>query len=117
MKSVKGVILNIIENMFDKANILKVNILKGKVCIMSNHSGSYMLNDVLCVAKEMGILEAIGNEKTKEFVLRLLRIGRNYDCNDGEILDELEEFGICYGCLRDVGVDNLESGLCPKCNG
>ena len=36
---------------------------------MSNHSGSYMLNEVLCTAKDMGIFETIGKEKAQEFAL------------------------------------------------
>lgn len=31
---------------------------------MSNHSGSYMLNSVLGIAEEMGILETIRKEKS-----------------------------------------------------
>ena len=83
---------------------------------MSNHSVSYVLNSVLESAIEMKIFEDIGKEKTNEFVLRLLRIGRRHDCNDGEILEGLEVLGICYGCLKEVGEDNLEMGLCPKCS-
>lgn len=81
---------------------------------MSNHSGSYMLNDVLYTAKKMGILEVIGEEKACEFALEMIEIGSRYDCNDGEILDGIgEELGICYCCLEKA--DNLENGLCKEC--
>lgn len=82
---------------------------------MSNHSGGYMLNEVICKAKEMGILDTIGKEKSQEFVLTLIKIGKNYDCNDGEIIEDMgAEFGICNYCLKPT--DNLnEEGLCKDC--
>ena len=80
---------------------------------MSNHSGSYMLNEVLCTAKDMGIFETIGKEKTLEFTHELLKLGSKYDCNDGEILEDMDELGICYCCLKEN--DDLEDGLCTEC--
>ena len=80
---------------------------------MSNHSGSYMLNSVLYVAKDMGIFETIGKEKTLEFTRELLKLGSKYDCNDGEILEDMDELGICYYCLKEN--DDLEDGLCNEC--
>ena len=80
---------------------------------MSNHSGSYMLNSVLCVAKDMGIFETIGKEKTLGFARELLKLGSKYDCNDGEILEDMDELGICYCCLKET--DDLEDGLCNEC--
>ena len=80
---------------------------------MSNHSGSYMLNSVLCIAKDMGILETIGKQKTLEFTRELLKLGSKYDCNDGEILEDMDELGICYCCLKET--DDLEDGLCNEC--
>lgn len=80
---------------------------------MSNHSGSYMLNNVICMADKMGILETIGKEKTKEFILEILRIGRHYDCNSGEMLESLDKFGICYCCYNEN--HDLEDGLCKEC--
>jgi hypothetical protein len=76
-----------------------------------------MLNEVLCTAKEMGIFIAIGKEKTQEFALKLIEIGKDYDCNDGEILEDIgEELGICYCCLNKS--DDIScSGLCKKCRG
>lgn len=54
---------------------------------MSNHSGSYMLNEVLSTAKDMGIFDDIGKEKAQEFALKVAKIGRRYDCNNGEIFE------------------------------
>lgn len=85
---------------------------------MSNHSGSYMLNDVLYIAKEIGIFEAIGEEKSRKFALELInKIGREYDCNDGEILESIgNELGICYCCLEET-YELDYSGLCKNCGG
>lgn len=81
---------------------------------MSNHSGSYMLNEVLSIAKEMGVSDSIGKEAFRKFALKLVKIGYNYDCNSGEILDNFgEELGICYCCLEQT--DALVHGRCQKC--
>ncbi|AIY81013.1 hypothetical protein U728_1628 [Clostridium botulinum 202F] len=45
-------------NHYSINNIKNIN-KKGEM----NHSGSYMLNEVLYAAKDMGIFEAIGKEK------------------------------------------------------
>ncbi|MCB2299893.1 hypothetical protein [Clostridium tagluense] len=83
---------------------------------MSNHSASYMLNNILYTAKDMRIFEAIGEEKTRKFALELVKIGKRYDCNNNEILYSIgEEIGICYLCLKET--DDIEEGLCKKCRG
>jgi len=84
---------------------------------MSNHSGSYMLNQVLCTAKDMGIFEAIGKEKSHQFVLEVTKFGRHYDCNNGEILEDIaREAGICCCCLKET-YELDYSGLCKDCGG
>ncbi len=85
---------------------------------MSNHSGSYMLNDVLCTAKDMNIFETIGREKARKFALEIIKISRQYDCNYGEILDNNvgQEVGICYCCLAETD-DIDDDGLCKECRG
>jgi hypothetical protein len=81
---------------------------------MSNHSGSYMLNSVLCVTEEMGILETIGREKSQQFAIKLINIGNRHDCNSGEILEDIGgRLGICYCCLEKT--DDLENGICKEC--
>ena len=84
---------------------------------MSNHSGSYMLNDVLRKIKDMGIFEAIGKEKSRVFSLEVTKIGRHYDCNNGEILEDVgREVGICCCCLKET-YELDYSGLCEECGG
>ncbi len=72
-----------------------------------------MLNEVICITEQMGILETIGKEKTKDFILEILKLGRHHDCNNGEILQGLERLGICYCCYKDT--NDLENGLCKEC--
>lgn len=84
---------------------------------MSNHSGSYMLNNVLHKIKDMGIFESIGKKKSHEFALEVIKIGRHYDCNNGEILESIgNELGICYCCLEET-YELDYSGLCKDCGG
>lgn len=40
-----------------------------------------MLNDVLEAADEYGLFGFLGKEKTASFVLEIIKIGYNYDCN------------------------------------
>jgi len=80
---------------------------------MSNHSGSYMLNATIDTLQEMNILREIGKERTKKLVYELLEIGRQYDCNFAEIMQDFDEIGICYDCLQES--DDIEDGLCKKC--
>ena len=81
---------------------------------MSNHDGSYMLNEVLQTMLEMRIDERIGRPMTLEFVKRVVKIGNAHDGNPGEILEDLEKIGLCYLCLEESG--DLENGLCPSCS-
>lgn len=84
---------------------------------MSNHSGSYMSNQVLCTAKNMGIFEAIGTEKLHQFALEVIKIARHHDCNNGEILDDVgRRLGICCCCLQKTYELNY-SGICKDCGG
>lgn len=81
---------------------------------MSNHSGSYMLNDVINITDKLGILESIGIEKTREFILKLVDLGDGYDCNPGEILDRIDdEIGICSYCLEVK--EKIRYGRCIEC--
>ena len=67
---------------------------------MSNHSGSYLLNEVLSALEKRKIFDFLGKEATQDTVLEIIRIARRYDCNPGEILDAIgTRVGVCYYCL------------------
>lgn len=81
---------------------------------MSNHSGSYMLNDVIKLLEREKVFETLGREKTQRLVSDIVKMSRNYDCNAGEILHGVgERLGLCYYCLN--AATDLEDGLCPDC--
>ena len=81
---------------------------------MSNHSGSYMLNEVLHLLDEKGVFSAIGLQSTQELVLEILRLSHNYDCNPGEILDNIaKRLSICLRCLTVS--PELIDGVCEIC--
>jgi hypothetical protein len=80
---------------------------------MSNHDGSYMLNEVLETLVDLGIDAKIGKETTLAFVRKVVQIGENHDGNPGEILEGLGQFGLCYLCMKTSDV--LRRGLCPPC--
>ena len=81
---------------------------------MSNHLGSYLLNDVLCLLEEKGVFELLGRRKTQSLLNRIVGLSFDYDCNQNEILEEIaERLGFCSCCLRSA--KKFEYGLCPRC--
>ncbi len=81
---------------------------------MSNHSGSYLINEVLQVINNHKVFELLGKEKTLQLLLKIRQVGDDYDCNSGEILEFIgEKLGICYVCWKYK--DNLEFGICEDC--
>ena len=81
---------------------------------MSNHSGSYMLNEVLHLLEERGLFALMGPQDAQRLVLDILKISRQYDCNSSEILDEIgERLGICLLCLAPKS--ELIDGVCAPC--
>jgi hypothetical protein len=82
---------------------------------MSNHSGGYMLNDIIKMLDEEQVLKTIGLPKTQQVITKLVGIAsREYDCNSGEILDgHTDRLQLCYCCLKNT--TDLESGLCSTC--
>ena len=82
---------------------------------MSNHSGSYMLNEIIKrLLEESNVFNLLGREKTQQLVLDIIGISFDYDCNPGEILEGLgERLGICYYCLKPA--ENFEDGVCANC--
>lgn len=83
---------------------------------MSNHSGSFMLNNVLRLLDDhYNFFATLNKEETLKFVKKIIQIGISEDCNDSEILDEIgKKLGICYMCM-EVAADINEDGICAKC--
>ena len=86
---------------------------------MSNHSGSYMLNDVLHLLNEQSVFDFLGKEKTQKLVLDIIMKSHQYDCNPGEILEGLgEQIGVCYSCCETAEEFSHEKhydGICKRC--
>ena len=81
---------------------------------MSNHDGSYMLNEVLILLEKRGFFSCMKPSETKKFIKSILKIGNEYDCNDGEILEDIgESLGICYCCVEFT--KDLDDGVCSSC--
>ena len=82
---------------------------------MSNHSGSYLLNDVLKKLEEFEIFELLGKEKNQQLVLDIIDIGQACDCNSGEILEDIgSRLGICYYCLKPAE-EFADDAMCINC--
>lgn len=81
---------------------------------MSNHSGSYMLNDVLSMLEKRGILENIGMEGAQKLIIDVVELGDRYDCNPGEILEGFDDnYRICMHCLEVK--EKVRDGCCKDC--
>lgn len=90
------------------------NIFKKGYNKMSNHDGSYMLNEVLVVLEKYDFFKLLSKEKTLKFIEKIVDIGSGSDCNTGEILEEIgEKLNICYCCLKYA--EEFSNGLCSKC--
>jgi hypothetical protein len=83
---------------------------------MSNHESSYLLNNVLLAAQKAGLFKTTSKKQKRAFLNEVIQIAFDYDCNPGEILQDLgEEFQTCYYCLNES--KKLTDGLCPECYG
>lgn len=81
---------------------------------MSNHSASYLLNDVLHMLEKRSVFELLGKQHTYELILEIIENADHYDCNQSEILLEIgPRLGICYLCLNKS--DNIKNSLCEEC--
>jgi hypothetical protein len=82
---------------------------------MSNHSGSYMLNEVLKSLEQHKVFEILKKDDIQKLIVDILSIASAYDCNDSEILLDIgKRLKICSFCL-EYGTD-FQSGVCGKCN-
>ncbi|MDB9310183.1 hypothetical protein PN471_16390 [Aphanizomenon sp. CS-733/32] len=82
---------------------------------MSNHSGSYMLNEVITILKREHCFDHLDQEERQNLIEEIVKLARyEDDCNPGEILEgHTDYFQICSCCLAKT--NDLESGLCVKC--
>ena len=81
---------------------------------MSNHSGSYIINNILNVLDEFNIFKILGKEETLKLLNEIRSIGYDNDCNDGEILEDIgEKLKVCYQCYEYS--KKLEYGVCEQC--
>ncbi len=81
---------------------------------MSNHTGSHMLNEVLKMFERESVFEQLGKPTSQKLVLSLLEIARIYDCNSGEILDDIgDRLGVCYHCQQTA--TQFRRGVCQRC--
>jgi hypothetical protein len=82
---------------------------------MSNHSGSYMLNEIISLLNREQVFEFWGKERTQRIMLEMLsRATSEYDCNPGEVLEgHGTTLGLCYDCK--LPADNVVDDLCQKC--
>lgn len=82
---------------------------------MSNHRGSYMLQEVLSMLDREHVFEMLGTERTQRLVLDIVKLAtKRYDCNEGEILEGLgPRLCICTYCLSPGKVS--PKGYCSPC--
>ncbi|PDW00052.1 hypothetical protein [Candidatus Viridilinea mediisalina] len=82
---------------------------------MSNHSGIYMLRDMLDVLNKAGVWAHMPRADVQKVIINIVHLARTgYDCNPGEILEDHEAFGVCHYCLKPA--ERLRYGMCPICN-
>lgn len=100
---------------------------------MSNHVGSYMLNEVLQYldndqATPMGqAFRTMSESDRVQFFCDMLGIGQNHDCNDGEIMSFIGyKYGFCYRCCETKEPPKVQDPLssyneefysCKECTG
>ena len=83
---------------------------------MSNHSGGYMLAEVLDEFQEIGLLDAATSQQRTRIAKALWRLKWKYDCNWGEILDTkmAQLLNVCRYCGKTDTSLNIEA-VCPSC--
>ncbi len=73
-----------------------------------------MLNDILQLLEKRGVFSQIGLEASQQLTLGIVQLARKYDCNAGEILDEIgERLSLCIWCLS--AKQDLNEGICSDC--
>ncbi len=80
---------------------------------MSEHTGSYILNDVLYTLSRQTFFKLLPLETRRSLAKQILGIGLRYDCNTYEILDGIgSPLGLCEHCGTNIPVDEM---LCREC--
>ena len=76
-----------------------------------------MLNEVLHLLEERGFLKSLSKEEAHNFAKEILEIGYDWDCNNGEILEEIgKRLYICHCCEDYKNPSQLDDdGLCKAC--
>ena len=81
---------------------------------MSNHDGSYMLNDILILLEEYKFFTTLTKKEISKFCQKVKSIGGEHDCNNGEIFDGIgERLKICYWCFNSA--EEMVDGICKEC--
>ena len=81
---------------------------------MSNHSGSYLVNNVLKKLESDSVFEALGRERTQQLVIDIVQITLDWDCNKYEVLEDIGlRLGICDACLKPQ--TDLTDRTCASC--
>lgn len=74
-----------------------------------------MLNDVLKMLEKQSVFECLGKEKTQKMAIDIINMSHQYDCNPGEILDNIgERVGVCFYCNGPA--DEFVDGVCKECH-
>lgn len=82
---------------------------------MSNHDVGYTFNRAFDVLGDLGILDELGKDKSKQIMKKFMMLTLNSNGNSHEALEGYEEFlGICPQCMNDTD-EFGEHGVCPEC--
>jgi len=82
---------------------------------MSNHQGSYMLNEVLRLLESNRVFSLVGKKRTHALLAGIVKLAEvEYDCNPTEIMEEIgERLGMCGYCMKPAS--EFSNGFCRAC--
>src|SRR5687768_11346440 len=82
---------------------------------MSNHAGGHLLNKVFHILERERVFDLLGRPRAQEVVREITQLARHrYDCNCGEILEDVgPRLGLCQCCGKPA--DDISEGYCPEC--
>jgi hypothetical protein len=84
---------------------------------MSNHDGSYMLNEVIKLMEANNVFLRLGKKRSQSLLLSMIKLAvREHDCNVGEILEGLgKRLGICAYCCKPATEFRSGEDICRDC--